>query len=86
MPGDFKTHEMEMQLVRWLNAIIELDRDRLDKSVKVCIQFPWVMGIQSGMGAQDSNLWVLYKMENHFPAVLGNQAFFFIWYLRQFKR
>ena len=51
----------------------------LTKSVKVWKQFPWDMGIESRMDAQDRNLRVLFKVENHFPAVLGNQAFFFIW-------
>ena len=35
--------------------------------------------MKSGMGAQERNFPLPYKMENtfhHFPAVLGNQAFF----------
>ena len=31
----------------------EPDRDKADKSAKLCIQFPWDMRMKSEMGAQE---------------------------------
>ena len=44
-------------LVVWsLNAKFEPDRDKADKSAKLCIQFPWDMSVKSEMSAQEKNL------------------------------
>ena len=40
-------------LVWSLNAKFEPDRDKADKSAKLCIQFPWHMSMKSEMGAQE---------------------------------
>ena len=66
-------------LVWSLNAKFELDRDKVDKSAKLCIQFPWDMSIKSEVGAQGKSFLLAYKMGNtfhHRAAVLGNLAFF----------
>ena len=39
-----------------LNAKFGPDRDKADKSAKLCIQFPWDMSIKSEMGAQEKKL------------------------------
>ena len=44
------------QVVWSLNAKFEPDRDKADKSAKLCIQFPWDMSIKSEMGAQEKKL------------------------------
>ena len=65
-------------LVWSLNAKFEPDRDKADKSAKLCIQFPWGMSMKSEMGAQNKNFLLPYKMGNTFhncAAVLGNHAF-----------
>ena len=65
-------------IVRSLNAKFEPDRDKADKSAKLCIQFPWDMSMKSEMGAQEKNFLLPYKMGNtfhHCAAVLGNHAF-----------
>ena len=36
-----------------LNAKFEPDRDKADKSAKLCIQFSWDMSMKSEMGAQE---------------------------------
>ena len=36
-----------------LNAKFEPDRDKADKSAKLCIQFPWDISMKSEMGAQE---------------------------------
>ena len=46
----FAGHVMKV-LVRSLNAKFEPDRDKADKSAKLCIQFPWDMSMKSEMGA-----------------------------------
>lgn len=38
---------------------IEPDRDKADKSAKLCVQFPWDVRGKSGMGAQHKNFWRL---------------------------
>ena len=43
-------------LVRSLNAKFQPDRDKADKSAKLCIQFPWDMSMESEMGAQEKEL------------------------------
>ena len=54
-------------LVVWsLNAKFEPDRDKADKSAKLCIQFPWDMSNKSEMGAQNKNFLLPYKMGNTF--------------------
>ena len=66
-------------IVRSLNAKFEPDRDKADKSAKLCIQFPWDMSIKSEMGAQEKKFLLPYKMGNtfhHCAAVLGDHAFF----------
>ena len=66
-------------IVRSLNAKFEPDRDKADKSAKLCIQFSWDMSIKSEMGAQEKKFFLPYKMGNtfhHCAAVLGDHAFF----------
>ena len=42
------------KVIVWsLNAKFEPDRDKADKSAKLCIQFPWDMSMKSEMGAQE---------------------------------
>ena len=61
----------QLLLVVWsLNARFEPDRDKADKSAKLCIQFPWDMSMKSEMGAQNKNFLLPCKY-----AVLGNHAF-----------
>ena len=48
--------------VRSLNAKFEPDRDKADKSAKLCIQFPWDMSMKSEMGAQEKNFLLPYKI------------------------
>ena len=43
-------------IVPSLNAKFEPDRDKVDKSAKLCIQFPWDMSMKSEMGAQEKKL------------------------------
>ena len=44
-------------IIVWsLNAKFEPDRDKADKSAKLCIQFPWDMSMKSEMGAQEKKL------------------------------
>ena len=43
-------------LVWSLNAKFEPDRDKADKSAKLCIQFPWDMSMKSEMGSQEKKL------------------------------
>ena len=69
-----------MCLLVWsLNAKFNPDRDKADKSAKLCIQFPWGMSIKSEIGAREKKNFLLpYKMRNtfhHCAAVLGNHAF-----------
>ena len=67
-------------IIVWsLNAKFGPDRDKADKSAKLCIQFPRDMSIKSEMGAQEKKFLLPYKMGNtfhHCAAVLGNHAFF----------
>ena len=42
----------EFLIVWLLNAKFGPDRDKADKSAKLCIQFPWDMSFNSDMGAQ----------------------------------
>ena len=59
------------QTIVWsLNAKFEPDRDTADKSAKLCIQFPLHMSIKSGMGAQEKNFLLPYKMGILFIIVL----------------
>ena len=45
------------ELIVWsLNAKFGPDRDKADKSAKLCVQFPWDMRIKSEMGAQEKKL------------------------------
>ena len=44
------------QIVWSLNAQFQPDRDKADKSAKLCIQFPWDMSMKSEMGAQEKKL------------------------------
>ena len=46
----------KLNIVRSLNAKFEPDRDKADKSAKLCIQFPWDMSMKSEMGAQEKKL------------------------------
>ena len=43
-------------LVWSLDAKFEPDRDKADKSAKLCIQFRWGMSIKSEMSAQEKKL------------------------------
>ena len=61
-----------LDLVWSLNAKFKPDRDKADKSAKLCIQFPWDMSIKSEMGAQEKNFLLPYRC----AAVLGNHALF----------
>ena len=41
-------------IIVWsLNAKFAQDRDKADKSAKLCMQFPWDMSMKSEMGAQE---------------------------------
>ena len=76
--GDMIVILLPCEIVRSLNAKFEPDRDKADKSAKLCIQFPWDMSMKSEMGAQEKKLPLPYKMGNtfhHCSAVLGNHAF-----------
>ena len=60
-PGKFCPHvtclfSVPGDLVWSLNAKFEPDRDKADKSAKLCIQFPWDMSMKSEMGAQEKKL------------------------------
>ena len=48
--------ELNLVIVWSLNAKFEPDRDKADKSAKLCIQFPWDMSMKSEMGAQEKSL------------------------------
>ena len=49
--------EYLLRLIVWsLNTKFEPDRDKADKSAKLCIQFPWDMSLKSEMGAQEKKL------------------------------
>ena len=51
-------------IVVWsLNAKFEPDRDKADKSAKLCIQFPWDMSMKSEMGAQKKSSCYRIKWE-----------------------
>ena len=51
-----RTLSHEWLIVRSLNAKFEPDRDKADKSAKLCIQFRWDMSMKSEMGAQGKKL------------------------------
>ena len=48
--------ELNLVIVWSLNAKFEPDRDKADKSAKLCIQFPWDMSMKSEMGAEEKKL------------------------------
>ena len=76
--GFFNSLDFHTVIVWSLNAKFEPDRDKADKSAKLCIQFPWDMSMKSEMGAQKKEFLLPYKMGNTFhncAAVLGNHAF-----------